>query len=233
MSIRASAQRRGADGPEVLAHPAIDRGDAHDDHDRGDRDRQQAQELDHPAHARDADDRPDHRGHEEDEHPDHGQHGDLQGRRDAVDHVLVVEDRTVRVQAPAAVVAAGRELEHRDQRQEQVAEHDDQDRDPGAALAARRSTASSAALRRCDDGAALRLGSGEGQAGRAHQPTHREARRWTRAYSAMTTEMTTIIPSASALPTFSWPSTTSLVSAPAICRVMIGLPWLMSAAAVA
>ena len=53
------------------------------------------------------------------------------------------------------------------------------------------------------------------------------------AYSAMTRLTITIIPSAMALPTFSWPRTTSLCSALPIWRVMIGLPWLTSAAAVA
>src|SRR5262245_18855035 len=41
------------------------------------------------------------------------------------------------------------------------------------------------------------------------------------------------MPSASALPTFSWPGTISLVSAPAIWSVTSELPWLISAAAVA
>ena len=54
-----------------------------------------------------------------------------------------------------------------------------------------------------------------------------------RAYAAITTETTMIMPSAIALPTFSCPSTTSLWNWFAIWSVMSGLPWLMSAAAVA
>jgi hypothetical protein len=53
------------------------------------------------------------------------------------------------------------------------------------------------------------------------------------AYAVITRETTTIIPSARALPTFSWPRTTSLWSWLEIWSVTIGLPWLIRAAAVA
>ena len=49
----------------------------------------------------------------------------------------------------------------------------------------------------------------------------------------MTTATTTTMPRAIALPTFSWPRTTSELSAPPICSGTIGEPWETRAAAVA
>ena len=96
--------------------------------------------------------------------------------------------------------------EHRDQRQEQVAADQDEDRPAGDDRARRRSPRVIAAtatpaleerVQRHDD---------------RDDDDH---------------------PRASALPTFAWPRTTSLVSASRIWSGTIGLPWLTSAAAVA
>ena len=176
-------QRRRADRAEVLAHEAIDRGDADDDDDRRDGERQEAQELDHAAHARDTDDRPDHRRDEQERAcPTTVRTAIWSDVVDAVDQVLVLEDRGVGVQGSAAEVAARRELEHREERQDQVAEDDDEDRDAGDALAARQPSAPAAALRCGDQRPALGRGSRQRCAGRAGHFTHRDARRWIKAY---------------------------------------------------
>ena len=80
------------------------------------------------------------------------------------------------LEAPAAVVAAGRELEHREQRQEQVAEDHDEDRDPRAELAAGTAAAAPAPLGRAMS-APPRARPRRAGRWRGHR-THREARRW-------------------------------------------------------
>src|SRR5262249_57749696 len=110
---------------------------------------------------------------------------------------------------------------------------DQDDRDAGAELQPRAASTPAAALRWRDQRGALGRGGRERTArGRGHR-THREARRWMRAYTSITSDTRMIIPSASAFPTFSWPRTISLCIWQAIWSVTSAQPWLTSAAAVA
>ena len=120
--------------------------------------------------------------------PTDGQRGDHERGDDRVDQVRVARRSAASASSDrGAAVAPGRELQHRDQRQQQVAR-----RRPGGSPSERHDRRRS---RR-----------------RSSQPSRR-ARRCSSAYSAMTTATTRIMPSASALPTFAWPRTTSLVRA--------------------
>jgi len=76
--------------------------------------------------------------------------------------VLVVQDRRIGVQASTAVVAPRRELEHREERQHQVADDDHEDRDPRGELPTRGAMSAAAPLRTRDHGAAFRRSCGQG-----------------------------------------------------------------------
>ena len=153
-------ERRSADAPEVLAHPSVDRADADDDHDGRDGQRQQAQELHHAAHPRDADHGPDHRRDEQQEHPEDRERGDLERQDDAVDQVGVGQDVGECPQAPAAVVTARRELQHREQGQDEVADDHDEDGDPRRRVEPASPALAPAALGRHDE---RPVGSGRAQ----------------------------------------------------------------------
>ena len=99
----------------------------------------------------------------------------------------VAEDRGVRLEAPGRSlgdrvdVAAGRELEHREQRQDEVAEHEHEDDDPGQPLAQRGAAALAGALGRFAISAPPPCAAAPSWAGRTAHLTHLEARRWIQA----------------------------------------------------
>ena len=111
---------------EEVRHPRVQRGDADDEHDGRDHERQQAEVLDETAQRRHPQVHPHHRREQQDEHQHARQDGELQRGDDRLEQQRVVADRPPGVEvAPALQPAAGGELEHREQRQqEEDAEHE-------------------------------------------------------------------------------------------------------------